>query len=83
MTLTVDYPNFDRLNHYLTENSVAILDTSYTDQVAVTIAVDLADVTATQTAITNLLSDRLTLTLGDIAYNEVPVEINASSRSDD
>ncbi|TGD19645.1 YigZ family protein [Levilactobacillus suantsaiihabitans] len=83
MTLTVDYPNFDRLNHYLTENNVAILDTSYTDQVAVTIAVDLADVTATQTAITNLLSDRLTLKLGDIAYNEVPVEINASSRSDD
>lgn len=83
MTLTVDYPNYDRLNHYLTENNLAILTTDYTTQVTVTIAVDLADVTATQAAITNLLSNRLTVKLGDIAYNEVPVEINASSRSDD
>lgn len=83
MTITVDYPNYDRLNHYLTENQISILDTAYTSAVAVTIAVDLDAVTATQTAITNLLSDRLTVELGDIAYNEVPVEINASSRSND
>jgi len=79
LTLTVDYPNYDRLNHYLSENTISILATNYTDQVAVTIAVDLAAVDDTQAAITNLLSDRLTVTLGDIAYNEVPVEINASS----
>lgn len=83
LTLTIDYANYDRLTHYLNENHVSILDTNYTDQVVVTIAVDLADVAATQANITNLLSDRLTIQLGDIAYNEVPVEINASSRADE
>lgn len=82
MTLAVDYANYDRLNHYLTEEKIATLDTAYTDNVAVTIAVDLDAVAATQQAITNLLSDRLTVTLGDVIYNEVPVEINASSHQD-
>lgn len=83
LTLAVDYANYDRLNHYLAENQITTLDTAYTDKVAVTIAVDLDAVTATQQAITDLLSDRLTITTGDIDYHEVPVDVHASSRSTD
>lgn len=82
ITLTVDYPNYDRLNHYLTENGITILETLYTAAVTLTIAVDLAAVEATQQAIRDLLSDRLTMVLGDVDYHEVPVEIHASSRDD-
>lgn len=83
MTLAVDYANYDRLSHYLTEEKITTLDTTYTDKVAVTIAVDLDAVAETQQAITDLLSDRLTLTLGEIDYHEVPVEIHASSHESD
>ncbi|MGY5340033.1 YigZ family protein [Levilactobacillus spicheri] len=80
--LTVDYANYDRLAHYLTENAITILETLYTTAVTVTIAVDLPAVEATQQAITDLLSDRLTMQLGDVDYHEIPVEIHASSRDD-
>ncbi|MFD1550146.1 YigZ family protein [Levilactobacillus fuyuanensis] len=83
LTLTVDYANYDRLSHYLTEEKITTLDTTYTDAVAVTIAVDLDNVDATQQAITDLLSNRLTVTTGDIDYHEVPAEIHASSRESD
>lgn len=83
LTLTVDYTNYDRLSHYLTEEKITTLDTTYTDAVAVTIAVDLDKVDTTQRAITDLLSNRLTVTTGDIDYHEVPVEIHASSREPD
>ncbi len=83
LTLTVDYANYDWLSHYLTEEKITTLDTAYTDAVAVTIAVDLDKVDATQQAITDLLSNRLTVTTGDIDYHEVPVEIHASSREPD
>ncbi|KRN02456.1 hypothetical protein FD13_GL001909 [Levilactobacillus senmaizukei DSM 21775 = NBRC 103853] len=83
LTITVDYGNFDRLSHFLTDEKISVLDTTYGANVAVTIAADLADVTAVQAAMTNLLSDRLSIVIGDIDYHEVPVEINASRHSDD
>lgn len=81
--LTVDYPNYDRLNHYLKENQITILQTLYTSTVQVTIAVDLAAVTATQQAITDLLNDRLTMTLGAVDYHEIPVDVHASRHDAD
>ncbi|MFC6274957.1 YigZ family protein [Levilactobacillus tangyuanensis] len=83
LTVTVDYGNFDRLSHYLNDEQISILDTAYGADVAVTIAVDLAAVEAVQTAMTNLLSNRLAIAIGDIDYHEVPVEINASRHADD
>lgn len=80
LTLTVSYPLYDRLAHYLTENAISVLDTAYTDAVAVTIAVDLDAVATTQEAITNLLSNQFTVQEGPVAYHEVPVEIHASNR---
>lgn len=80
LTLTVSYPLYDRLAHYLTENAISVLDTAYTDAVAVTIAVDLDAVATTQEAITNLLSNQFTVQEGPVAYHEVSVEIHASNR---
>ncbi|MCF7523283.1 IMPACT family protein [Levilactobacillus brevis] len=42
LILTVDYANYDRLSHYLTEQNIIILGTDYATAVTVTIAVDLA-----------------------------------------
>ncbi|HJE46150.1 YigZ family protein [Levilactobacillus namurensis] len=77
--ITVDYPNYDLLNHYLTENQISVLETDYTTVVTVTIAVDLPVVDQTQQALTDLLSNRLTMTLGAIDYHEVPVDVHATS----
>lgn len=82
LQLTVDYPNYDRLNHFLSEHQISVLETLYTSAVSVTIAVDLDAVTATRQAITDLLNDRLTVKELAIAYHDVPVEINASRHSD-
>ncbi|WP_143462927.1 YigZ family protein [Levilactobacillus enshiensis] len=82
LELTVDYANYDKLSHYLTENGISVLDTAYTTAVVVTIAVDLDAVATTQQAIVDLLSNQLTVKPGDVDYHEVPVEIHASTRED-
>ncbi|MFC6259971.1 YigZ family protein [Levilactobacillus fujinensis] len=82
LELTVDYANYDKLTHYLTENEISVLDTSYATVVVVTIAVDLDAVDDTQQAIVDLLSNQLTVKSGNIDYHEVPVEIHASTRED-
>lgn len=80
--ITVNYPHYDQLTHYLEENHLIVLQTLYTQVVQITIGVDLAAVEATIQALTDLLNDRLDIKLGDVAYHEVPVEIHASSRDD-
>ncbi|WP_125573272.1 YigZ family protein [Levilactobacillus huananensis] len=80
LTLTVSYPLYDRLAHYLTEKAISVLDTAYTDAVAVTIAIDLEAVDTTRDAITDLLSNQFTVKEGPVAYHEVPIEIHASNR---
>jgi len=82
LELTVDYANYDKLTHYLTENEISVLDTAYTTAVVVTIAVDLDAVDDTQQAIVDLLSNQLTVKPGDVDYHEVPVEIHASTRDE-
>ncbi|WP_203641611.1 YigZ family protein [Levilactobacillus andaensis] len=82
LELTVDYANYDKLSHYLTENKISVLDTAYTTAVVVTIAVDLDAVADTQQAIVDLLSNQLTVKPGDVDYHEVPVEIHASTRDE-
>ncbi|AKP63831.1 hypothetical protein FC99_GL001555 [Levilactobacillus koreensis JCM 16448] len=82
LELTVDYANYDKLTHYLTENDISVLDTAYTTAVVVTIAVDLDAVDDTQQAIVDLLSNQLTVKSGDVDYHEVPVEIHASTRDE-
>jgi len=82
LELTVDYANYDKLTHYLTENDISVLDTAYTTAVVVTIAVDLDAVDDTQQAIVDLLSNQLTVKPGDVDYHEVPVEIHASTRDE-
>lgn len=46
LILTVDYANYDRLSPYLTEQNITVLGTDYAAAVTVTIAVDLAAVSA-------------------------------------
>ncbi|GAA3614466.1 YigZ family protein [Secundilactobacillus similis] len=75
LALTVSYANFDKLNYYLQQNTVSVLDTTYAENVTVQIAVDVPDVEATQTAVTNLLAGQVTFAVGEDHYHDVDVPL--------
>lgn len=75
LALTISYANFDKLNYYLQQNTVSVLDTTYAENVTVQIAVDVPDVEATQTAVTNLLAGQVTFAVGEDHYHDVDVPL--------
>lgn len=73
LAINLDYRNVDALNYYLQQNQLVTLSTDYGVQVTQTIAVSAADLSAVQTAITNLLSGQVTFTEQGEQFAEVPV----------
>ncbi|EQM55060.1 hypothetical protein N692_09925 [Lactiplantibacillus plantarum EGD-AQ4] len=73
LAINLDYRNVDALNYYLQQNQLVTLSTDYGVQVTQTIAVSAADLSAVQTAITNLLSGQATFTEQGEQFAEVPV----------
>ncbi|EIW14768.1 hypothetical protein, DUF1949 family [Lactiplantibacillus pentosus KCA1] len=76
LAINLDYRNVDALNYYLQQNQLVTLSTDYGVKVTQTIAVSAADLSAVQTAITNLLSGQVTFTEQGEQFAEVPVSQN-------
>lgn len=73
MNLAVPYPQLDSLQHYLTTNAIALLNSEYGAAVTLTIAVPESEAAAVATAITNQTAGKVTITLGPLQASEVPV----------
>lgn len=71
ISLTVEYPLFDKLNYYLEENDYPLEGTEYTDKVTVKVAVDDDKVDSFLTTITNLLADKFSSSIGETKIFEV------------
>ncbi|MFD1431707.1 YigZ family protein [Lacticaseibacillus yichunensis] len=75
MTLTLAYPLLGTVQHYLEEHAITQLDTAYTDQVQVTIAVDEVEIAAVQADLIELTGGQITMKLGEKLPVEVPVTL--------
>ncbi|MGX7030008.1 YigZ family protein [Vagococcus zengguangii] len=73
VAITIDYPQHNSLEYFLTQNDYTIAETIFTDKVTVNVMIDETLVEAFQEALINLLNGQLTLTLGETKYFEQPI----------
>lgn len=71
--LTIAYPLFDKLQNYLANNQIAILDTHFTAAVLITCMIDESQVETFQQNITELLNGQVAFSLGAKKYHEILV----------
>ena len=71
--LTIAYPLFDKLQNYLANNQIAILDTHFTEAVLITCMIDESQVETFQQNITELLNGQVAFSLGAKKYHEILV----------
>ncbi len=69
--ILVDYSLFDKLNYYLSENNINVIDTTYTSKVTISVSVDKEKIESFQNSIINLLADRVEFKIGEDQYFEV------------
>lgn len=79
IALTVSYPLLGKLQNYLETNQITTLDTNFTENVEVTIAVPSKKVDQTLAKITDLLSGRVESKLGKDMYHEIDYDPHLES----
>ncbi|KIS02929.1 YigZ family protein [Paucilactobacillus wasatchensis] len=75
LQLTIAYADHDSLNYFLQQNTIKIADEQYGVNVTISIFVDQDQIDTTKAKIINLLQNRVTISLGDTHFNEVPYPI--------
>lgn len=68
--ITTDYPNHGKLEYFLQQENITLLDTQFTDKVMLTIMIDEEETTEVQAKIVNLLSNQCDISIGDVRYIE-------------
>ncbi|QBO35914.1 YigZ family protein [Periweissella cryptocerci] len=76
MDLTLEYPQFDTLNHWLSQNNYQTPVVNYTDKVNLTLPIETADIAHFTNSITELLNGRVVISVGDESFQEIPYEPN-------
>ncbi|WP_283678072.1 YigZ family protein [Lentilactobacillus sp. Marseille-Q4993] len=76
LIITVEYPLYDKLNYFLTENGYQIDEPSFTENVTLSVPVDETKIESFTADIKNLLADKFTLKIGDDVISEVPYSKN-------
>lgn len=71
--MTIDYPLWGRLQNFLTNGQVALLDTVYTDRIKVLVCVDAADLAGFREQVTNLLAGQVEFETGEDVFNEIEI----------
>ena len=71
---TIAYPLLGKLQNYLENKSISILDTQFTDQVTLEIAIDEEQSSTLQQQVNDFLKAQVTITTGDLVYNKLPYD---------
>lgn len=72
MDLTLEYPQFDTLNHWLTQNNYQTPTVTYTDKVNLALPIETADIANFTQSVTELLNGRVTIVTGAESFQEIP-----------
>lgn len=68
ITVSVDYPLYDQLNHWITDKAIEVLSTDFGGDVVLELRVRVEDAQAYQVAITELTHGQAALLVGQPAY---------------
>ncbi|QLL77493.1 YigZ family protein [Ligilactobacillus saerimneri] len=71
---TIAYPLLGKLQNYLENKHISIIDTQFTDQVTLEIAIDEEQSSTLQQQVYDFLNAQVTITTGDLVYNELPYD---------
>lgn len=73
IVISVDYPRYDQLAHWLAERGAQVLDTTFAADITVEVRSLAADADALVVAVTELTSGTAELLVGDEAYQPIAV----------
>ena len=73
---TISYPNVDRVNHYLEDKDLSVVDQTYSTNVTYTLFLDLSEVEAFENDLTNFLSGNISFKHGKQKFNETLLTSN-------
>lgn len=68
--IQLDYPNWGKLENFITHEQLSVKDTQFTDQVVVTCMVDEDQLASFEDQVTDLLSGQVSFKSGEVAYHE-------------
>lgn len=66
----LDYPNWGKMENFISNQQLAVKDTQFTDQVVVTCMVDENQVTDFENQVTDLMNGQVTFKTGAVTYHE-------------
>jgi uncharacterized YigZ family protein len=78
VNLTIEYPQFDTLTHWLTANNYQEPTVNYTDKINLSLPIKDADIASFTEGVTNLLSGRVTIAVGEDSFQEIPYSADNS-----
>lgn len=66
----LDYPNWGKMENFITNEHLAVKETQFTDQVVVTCMVDDNKIADFEAQVTDLLNGQVRFTTGELTYHE-------------
>ncbi|MGG5370023.1 YigZ family protein [Enterococcus sp. AZ196] len=66
----LDYPQWGKMENFITNEHLSVKDTQFTDQVVVTCMVDENKVTDFESQVTDLLNGQVSFKTGEVTYHE-------------
>lgn len=66
----LDYPNWGKMENFITNEQLAVKETQFTDQVVVTCMVDDNKIADFEAQVTDLLNGQVRFTTGELTYHE-------------
>ncbi|MGX7205617.1 YigZ family protein [Enterococcus pingfangensis] len=70
----LDYTNWGKMEHFITNEQIAVKETQFTDQVVATCLVDENQLTAFEAQVTDLLNGQVEFETGAVLYHEQPIQ---------
>ncbi|MCF6515680.1 YigZ family protein [Lactobacillus sp. S2-2] len=61
LKLSVSYPNYNKLEYYLSQNNILLLETNYSNQVDIMVSIDNAKVEHFKQSVIDLLNNQITI----------------------
>ncbi|MBM7712639.1 YigZ family protein [Enterococcus xiangfangensis] len=70
----IDYANWGKMEHFITNEKIAVKETQFTDQVIATCLVDENQLIAFEAQVTDLLNGQVKFETGAVLYHEQPIQ---------
>ena len=71
IVISVDYPLYDQLNHWLASQGIQVLDATFAADVTVEVRVPASEAAGIEAAVTELTHGNVTLLVGDVAFQPI------------